>query len=81
MPVAYPVPDGVKPCPSGKRGFPGPESQYLARVVADEPETVLQIILRMPDTTNVRVYEVLAEVALGMPLSLAAELVPKTADA
>ena len=62
----------------GRIHFPvWPEGGYLARVAAQAPETVLQIILRIPETRNVRVHEDLSGAALHMPPDLAARLVPK----
>ncbi len=54
-----------------------PESRYLARMASVAPQTVLDIILQIPDTENVRVHEDLTDAALAMPTKLAAELVPK----
>lgn len=55
-----------------------PESRYLARMAALAPETVLEIILQIPETENIRVHQDLADAALAMPPDLAAALVPKT---
>jgi hypothetical protein len=62
----------------GKVRFPAwPEGQFLARVAAVAPESVLDIALRVPETGNVRVHEDLANAALAMPPELSARLVPK----
>lgn len=62
----------------GQTRFPiWPEGGYLARVANLAPETVLDIILRVPDTGNIRVHEDFGEAALAMPPGLAARLVPK----
>lgn len=54
-----------------------PESEYLARVANQAPETVLEVILQIPDTENVRVNEDLVNAALAMPAELAARLIGK----
>ena len=60
----------------GTIGFPPwPESSYLARMAPLAPEAVLEVILGIPDTENVRVHEDLVDAALGMPGPLAANLV------
>jgi hypothetical protein len=51
-----------------------PESQYLARVAASEPDLVLKIALEIPRTENSRVHEDLIEAALQMPAAKSAEL-------
>lgn len=56
---------------------PWPESSYLARMAPLKPQAVLEAILGMPDTDNVRVYEDLADAALGMPPECAVRLVEK----
>ena len=62
----------------GTIGFPPwPESHYLARMAALAPEQVLEVILQIPDTENVRVYEDLTNAALKMPPQLSARLVEK----
>jgi hypothetical protein len=68
-------------CEGDSIGFPiWPESRYLARMATAAPEKVLEIALKIPYTENVRVYEDLADAALGMPATLAARLVPKAKD-
>ena len=54
-----------------------PESRYLARMAKFVSDKVLELILQMPDTKNIRVHEDLADAALKMPPDLAAKLVPK----
>jgi hypothetical protein len=62
----------------GTIGFPPwPESRYLARVAFLRPELVRDIILEIPETENVRVYEDLADALLNMPTELAAQLLEK----
>lgn len=62
----------------GTIGFPPwPESRYLARMARLNPELVLEVLLEIPDTDNVRVYEDLADAALNMPPNLAARLVER----
>lgn len=59
-------------------GFPPwPESLYLARIAHVKPELVLDVILTIPETENVRVYEDLADAALAMPPNLTAKLSEK----
>jgi len=62
----------------GTIGFPPwPESRYLARMALLRPEAVLDIILQIPDTENVRVYEDLADAALNVPPELTAHLLER----
>lgn len=52
-------------------GFsPWPESRYLARMAAHEPEIILQISLDIAPTANIRVHEDLIDAALNMPPDL-----------
>jgi hypothetical protein len=51
-----------------------PESQYLARIAASEPELVLKIALEIPPTENSRVHEDLIDAALQMPAAKSAQL-------
>jgi hypothetical protein len=51
-----------------------PESEYLARMAREAPEIVLDVILAMPITDNVRVNEDLIDAALSMPPELAGKL-------
>ncbi len=50
-----------------------PESQYLERVASDAPEQVAAIIMRIPETDNVRIHEDLARAATKFPAKLAAQ--------
>lgn len=62
----------------GTIGFPmWSESQYLARMAPLKPELVLDIIVKIPKTDNVRVYEDLADAALVMPTEISAKLIDK----
>ena len=62
----------------GTIGFPiWPESRYLLRMASLKPEVVLEIILRIPDTDNVRVHEDLANAALAMPAGMATQWIGK----
>jgi hypothetical protein len=54
-----------------------PEVEYLARVAAEVPELAADIVLQMPETTNDRVHQSLATLALNLPPQLAARLVDK----
>lgn len=55
--------------------FPNwPESQYLARVAADDPERVVEAIKRIPVTTNPRVHQDIVSAATAMPGRLAAKV-------
>lgn len=54
-----------------------PESRYLARMAASEPNTVLEVILQLPTTKNIRIHEDIIDAALTMPANLAAKLVSK----
>ncbi len=64
----------------GTIGFPfWPESRCLARMAARAPKMVLEIIVQIPDTDNVRVHEDLADAALAMPAEMAAEWAKKEA--
>jgi hypothetical protein len=56
-----------------------PASRYLARMaaVAGAQEAVLDIVLAIPETANVRVYEDLADAARALPSHQAARLGPR----
>lgn len=54
-----------------------PESRYLSRMVDLAPNDVLEIALQIPDTDNIRIREDLADIALGLPVDLTLELIPK----
>lgn len=57
--------------------FIWPESRYLARMASYAPEVVLDTILEIPDTDNVRVYEDFVDAALAMPPDLSIRLTGK----
>jgi hypothetical protein len=64
----------------GSVQLPGwPESRYLARVVKNRPELVLEIILEAEDTQNARVHTDFLDAAKRVPAELAARLVPSVA--
>jgi len=67
------------PIPEGQfMRFPfWPQSRYLARMSPLMPETVLRVILAIPETDNVRVHEDFLDAALAMPPALASKIVPK----
>jgi len=50
-----------------------PESRYLARMAALEPQLVLDVMLKVSETKNVRVHEDFADAACAMPPELAAK--------
>lgn len=50
-----------------------PQSRYLARMAPQAPEKVLDIMLAVPPTDNIRVYEDFASAAAAMPAELAAK--------
>ncbi|MBD1930076.1 hypothetical protein H6F74_28195 [Trichocoleus sp. FACHB-90] len=66
----------------GKRFFRWPQSRYLAQMASHEPETVLDIALKILETRtkNVIVHEDLAQAALAMPPELAARWVEKETE-
>jgi hypothetical protein len=52
--------------------FPGwGEATYLARIASRAPDAVLDVLLRLPETDNIRVHDELASVALALPPTLA----------
>ncbi len=53
-----------------------PQSKYLARMAAMAPDTVLEVIQRIPNTDNVRIHEDYADAALSMPPNTAAKILP-----
>ncbi len=61
------------------RMVPWPASQYLARMAKKslDPSSIMDVVLSVPDTDNVRVMTDLVEAALGLPGDIAARLVPK----
>ncbi len=56
-----------------------PESRYLARMASQDPKTVLEIVLQIPDTDNIRVHIDIVNAALAMPPEHAAKLVSRVA--
>jgi len=50
-----------------------PQSRYLARMAPQAPEKVLDIMLAVPPTDNIRVYEDFSSAAAAMPVELAAK--------
>ena len=62
--------------PSGKGYFhpPWSESRYLVGVAEQMPQLTKEIVLRIPDTENIRVHEDLVDVAINLPVDMAAEL-------
>jgi len=54
-----------------------PESRYLARVAAENPDATVAASLSVPDTDNSRVVWDLVEVGLAVPPDLAARLAAK----
>lgn len=50
-----------------------PQSRYLVRMAPQAPEKVLNIMLAVPATDNIRVYEDFAGAAAAMPAELAAK--------
>lgn len=61
------------------RMIPWPASQYLARMAkkSSDPASIMDVILSIPVTENVRVRTDLVEAALGLPGNIAARLVPR----
>ncbi|MDF0643149.1 MAG: hypothetical protein P0111_03905 [Nitrospira sp.] len=53
-----------------------PASRYLVRMAELSPNEVAHVALRISDTSNVRVWEDLAEIAFKLPPPLAAKFVP-----
>lgn len=71
-------PKSEKDDDKGTISFPiWPESQYLARMAPLNPELILEIILNIPETDNVRVYEDFADAALSMPIEISVKLAEK----
>lgn len=51
-----------------------PESEYLARMASLDPETVIEVILKIPETDNERIHQDYVDAALNMPLDFAAKI-------
>jgi hypothetical protein len=61
-----------------KINFPfWPESQYLARVASSAPEQVAEILMKIPETDNVRIHADFAHAAANLPSKLAAKWAQK----
>ena len=72
------VPEPIQDANRGTTAYPlWPESRYLARMAAHEPITVLEVILQLPTTENIRIHEDIIDAALAMPTNLAVKLVSK----
>lgn len=72
------VPEPIKDANRGTIAYPlWPESHYLARMAASEPNTVLEVIFQLPTTNNIRIHDDIIDAALAMPANLAAKLVSK----
>jgi hypothetical protein len=56
-----------------------PESRYLSRMASLSPKQVLDIVLKMPQTDNVRVHVDFIDAACNMPPELAAQWALKEA--
>lgn len=55
--------------------FPNwPESQYLARIAADDPERVVKAIELIPATANPRIHQDIVTAAIALPGELAARI-------
>ncbi|MFX1298544.1 MAG: hypothetical protein ACFFD2_27265, partial [Promethearchaeota archaeon] len=54
-----------------------PESRYLARMASSVPQIIHDIILKIPETENIRVHEDFIEAASTMPPKLAANIAQK----
>lgn len=52
-------------------------SRYLARVADKDPERVLEVLLRLPETENWRIQVDVIDAALALPTRLAVRLVPR----
>jgi len=71
-------PSPIREVAQGTVRFPNwPESRYLMRMVAHAPKIVLDTVLQIPNTENVRVHEDLVDAALAMPADLAAQIASK----
>jgi hypothetical protein len=54
-----------------------PESRYLLRMAQLDPDTVTEVVLKIPETENLRVHDDLSDIAVALPGPLAARLVPQ----
>jgi len=74
-------PIGVEHLEGGYVRFPiWPESRALARVAAQEEDTVMDILLDCPDTDNPRVHDDFLEAALQVSPEKAALLIPRIVE-
>ena len=62
------------------RYYQWPASQYLVQVAKLSPHQVLEIILDIPRTENVRVYEDCVDAACQIPPTITQQLVPRVID-
>ena len=78
-PYFFKLPPRIDPV---KNGFiPWSESQFLVRVAKSDSQSVLEIILRCPETDNPYVLDDICEIALELPIELAIEMIPKIKNA
>src|SRR5882724_2577828 len=59
-----------------------PESRYLTRManIPEAQEAVVNTVLKIPKTSNIRVHLDIVESALALPPQLSARLLPKTEE-
>lgn len=57
-----------------------PASKYLVRMAPLAPDTVLHIALSLPPSDNIRIHEDIVELACGLPVALASQIVPLASD-
>ena len=62
------------------RYYQWPASQYLVQVAKLSPQQVIEIILDIPSTENVRVYEDCVDAACQIAPAIALQLVPRVID-
>jgi hypothetical protein len=74
-PYFFKLPPGINPLDNTFTLWP--ESQFLVRASKSNPETVLEIVLQIPDTNNPYVLDDLCDVALELPIKMAVQLIPK----
>jgi hypothetical protein len=67
-------PDGGVSCPSW------PQLAFLQKCVTDYPKEVADIILQADSTENSRVHQEFVELAINLPASEAARIIPKAKD-
>ena len=54
-----------------------PQSRYLQRMANKDADTVLKVMLEIPETDNVRIHEDFVKAACKMPVNLAAKVAEK----